>query len=74
MIPLIKELKAPIKIIKKKTDTIFDDPEEKEELEIEVCIIKIVHVLCTPYSKKLLNFNKLNSICLVTHVIMLLCA
>ena len=42
MIPLIKELKAPVKNIKKKADPTTEDPEEKEELEIEVCIIKIV--------------------------------
>jgi len=38
MIPLIKELKAPVKTTKKKPDPPLDDPEEKEELEIEVCI------------------------------------
>ena len=36
MIPLIKELKAPVKTNKKKPDPVADDPEEKEELEIEV--------------------------------------
>ena len=40
MIPLIKELKAPVKSNKKKPDHTPDDPEEKEELEIEVCIIR----------------------------------
>ena len=36
MISLIKELKAPVKNNKKKAE---DDPEEKEELEIEVCTV-----------------------------------
>ena len=38
MIPLIKELKAPVKNTKKKVEP-AEDPDDKEELELEVGFI-----------------------------------
>ena len=39
MTSLIKELRAPVKNNKKKVEASSDDPDDKEELELEVCII-----------------------------------
>ena len=39
MISLIKELRAPVKKNKEKAEQSPDDPKDKEELEIKVCII-----------------------------------
>lgn len=50
MISLIKELKAPMKSItkKKSTDQSPEDPEDKEELEIEVYIC--ISIIYNPFS------------------------
>ena len=50
MTSLIKELRAPVKNNKKKVEASSDDPDDKEELELEVCALfrnKSILYICT---------------------------